>query len=92
LTLAERGEHDEAELLPWAEQWEQHVVRTFIAGYRETPGIDALLPPKEEALWIVLRAFELDKAVYEVGYERAHRPTWVDIPLSAVNRLIEIRA
>lgn len=92
LTLAERGEHDEAELLQWAEQWEQHVVRTFIAGYRDTPGIDALLPPKEEALWIVLRAFELDKAVYEVGYERAHRPTWVDIPLSAVNRLIEIRA
>ena len=37
---------------------------------------------------VVLNAFILSKAVYEVGYEMAHRPEWVRIPLEAVSRLV----
>ena len=40
----------------------------------------------------MLRAFELDKAVYEVIYELAHRPDWVDIPASAVRRTLALAA
>ena len=28
--------------------------------------------------------FMLEKAVYEVSYELANRPTWVDIPLKGI--------
>jgi maltose alpha-D-glucosyltransferase/alpha-amylase len=32
----------------------------------------------------MLAFFALEKAVYEVSYELANRPSWVDIPLKSV--------
>jgi len=52
-----------------------------------SPG--GILPPDPECVAAVLAAFELEKAVYEVRYERAHRPEWVHIPLSALRRITE---
>ena len=37
----------------------------------------------------VLVAFELDKALYELDYERAHRPTGYHLPLGAIHRLVD---
>ena len=31
-----------------------------------------------------MRFFTLEKAIYEVSYELANRPGWVDIPLKGV--------
>ncbi|MHB1534498.1 MAG: phosphotransferase [Acidimicrobiales bacterium] len=36
----------------------------------------------------VLAAYELDKALYELDYERAYRPDWSVIPRSAISRLL----
>ncbi|HEX5365853.1 MAG TPA: hypothetical protein VFW63_04205 [Acidimicrobiales bacterium] len=86
--LAERGRDVDPELVGMSDAWEARAVEAYLAGYRHVEGIDELLPASEDDVTDVLRAFELDKAVYEVIYELAHRPEWVDIPATAVRRAL----
>lgn len=82
------GDEPAAHLCELVEQWEQRNRDALLGCYYDTPGIEALLPSEDAARSSVLCAFELDKAVYEVGYELGHRPDHVHIPLVGVNRLI----
>jgi maltokinase len=88
--LVERGRDVDPELVMLSEAWEARAVDAYWHSYQAVPGIDRLLPRSPEDRARLLRAFELDKAVYEVIYELAHRPDWVDIPTSAVRRALSL--
>ncbi|HEX2851154.1 MAG TPA: hypothetical protein VHN98_11395, partial [Acidimicrobiales bacterium] len=69
-------------------RWLERNRFAFLEGYFGTEGIAALLPSPHAQLTAALEAWELDKAVYEVGYEEAHRPEWSVIPEAAIARLL----
>jgi predicted trehalose synthase len=80
-----------------AQAWEHRNRECFMAGYLRKAqfdpdsGQEPILPTDPATRSAVLAAFELDKALYEVAYERANRPDWARIPLEAVRRLCSRR-
>ncbi len=78
-------------LRPWAQAWEEGARATFLEAYLAEiarAGGPAIVPPERDAFDRALRAYELDKALYELEYELAHRPAWVSVPLAALERAI----
>ncbi|MGH9101436.1 MAG: phosphotransferase, partial [Acidimicrobiales bacterium] len=72
-----------------ADAWQRRNRLAFMDGYLHAhPDVDALLPPAGEPRDVVLAAFELEKAAYELRYELDHRPSWAEIPASALERLL----
>ena len=88
VALTERDQGEREALAPVGAAWEERNRQAFLRGYHEAKGIDDLLPGDEEAFNAVLLAYELDKAVYELAYERDHRPDWATIPLQAIRRAV----
>ncbi len=61
--------------------WAAACRAAFLEGYAAVAG------PAGDDDVALIRALELDKALYEVVYESRNRPTWLPIPLAAVQRL-----
>ncbi|MFI8520440.1 maltokinase [Streptomyces sp. NPDC085481] len=66
---------------PWNAGWAARCRDAYCTGYAEVSGTDPRAAPA------LLRAYEADKAIYEVVYEARHRPDWLPVPMAAVERL-----
>ena len=74
---------------PWVRLWYQSVAGAYLKAYRRTMGESEVLPKSAEELDLMLQAYLLNKAMYEVGYELNNRPEWLRIPLQGILQLID---
>lgn len=81
--------------------WTAHAQVSFLEGYRQASGeahhgtVHAVAGAAASGseldvatAELLLRALVVDKALYEVVYEFRHRPAWMHIPLTAVERVL----
>jgi len=85
-------EHDRARIRPWARLWYASVAGTFLREYLQTVQGSRFHPGSEDEMRILLEAYLLDKALYEVTYEADNRPDWLPIPAAGIVELLEGRA
>jgi maltose alpha-D-glucosyltransferase/alpha-amylase len=73
----------------WADLWYRQMSSVFLQSYLNTTTGAIFIPKNSEDLQIMLEAYLLDKAVYEIGYELNHRPTWVVIPIRGIKDILK---
>ena len=72
----------------WARFWSWWVSAIYYNSYRQTAGTALFLPPNPADLEIMLDAYLLRKAIYELGCELNTRPDWVNIPIRGILELM----
>jgi maltose alpha-D-glucosyltransferase/alpha-amylase len=84
------------ENLPVMEQWANFFYSwasvSFLKSYLTTAEGQAFIPGDRQEIQILLDAFLLEKAVYELGYELSNRPKWIKIPLQRIMDLLSLTA
>ncbi len=73
----------------WADLWYRHMGSVFLQSYLKTTGSAVFIPQNSEDLQIMIEAYLLDKAVYEIGYELNNRPSWVVIPVRGIKHILK---
>jgi maltose alpha-D-glucosyltransferase/alpha-amylase len=71
----------------WGAWLGREFVRAYVIRLRETR--PDLLPPDVAGTEKILRSWLLEKALYETRYELNARPEWVEIPIRAVNAILD---
>ncbi len=91
VTATDRGVVPEAQidaLGAWRREWVAIMQRRMPDEYLDEIGPAGLIPPAHDDTSLLLDLFLLEKALYEVRYELAHRPQWVGWPLAAVSETL----
>lgn len=77
-----------ASLESWVQFWQVWSAATFLKAYLARAGQSVFIPHNRADLRILLDAFVLEKAIYELSYELNNRPDWVRIPLRGIVQLL----
>ena len=68
--------------------WRERATASVLAAYRENMTDPRLWPEDPDQAARMLDFFLLEKAFYEIGYELAHRPHWLRVPLAGTWRIL----
>jgi maltose alpha-D-glucosyltransferase / alpha-amylase len=79
---------EQGKLAPALNSWRDRATASFLDAYRETTGQVRLWPAEVKAAGRLLNFFVLEKAIYEIEYELAHRPDWLRVPLTGALRIL----
>ncbi|HSK41061.1 MAG TPA: putative maltokinase, partial [Arenibaculum sp.] len=94
-TVRRLGDHDEdamSRILGPALEWQQKTAQAFLGGYRDAIAGCPSYPTDPETARRLLDFFLLEKACYEIAYEAANRPGWLDIPVKGVIGILDAHA
>ncbi|HEX7928704.1 MAG TPA: alpha-amylase, partial [bacterium] len=80
--------HARERLLRGSTFWQRWVSAVYLRAYLDATAASTFLPKDRGQLQVLLDAFILEKAVYELGYELNNRPDWVPIPIEGIERLL----
>jgi maltose alpha-D-glucosyltransferase / alpha-amylase len=72
----------------WADLWYREMSSVFLQSYLKTTANAIFVPQNADDLQVLLEAYLLDKAVYEIGYELNNRPDWVVIPIRGIKHIL----
>jgi maltose alpha-D-glucosyltransferase/alpha-amylase len=91
--FTQRRPEDARLLEPWTRLWHNAVSNEFLRAYKVTMAGPEnrrrdLIPPFPQAQ-IMLDAYLLEKALYEVLYELNNRPAWARVPLSGILAVLQ---
>jgi maltose alpha-D-glucosyltransferase/alpha-amylase len=89
VTLRQKHEDTLSLLNQWAQHWYVWVSKVFFDTYLGITKETDLIPADPEQLKVLLDAFLLEKALYEVNYELNNRPDWVGVPLQGIRQMLE---
>jgi maltose alpha-D-glucosyltransferase/alpha-amylase len=73
----------------WADIWYREASDIFLKTYLETSQGAVFVPRTQDDLEVLLEAYLLDKAVYEVAYELNNRPEWAVIPVRGIRQILQ---
>jgi maltose alpha-D-glucosyltransferase/alpha-amylase len=59
--------------------------------YAAAAANSSFLPGDPEEMRVLLNTFQMEKAVYELGYELNNRPQWLPVPLAGIEQLLGIQ-
>jgi maltose alpha-D-glucosyltransferase/alpha-amylase len=70
-------------------QWYGATADTFLTSYTETAGHAPFLPKRSKDRNMLLDAYLIEKACYELSYELNNRPAWAPIPMKGLLQLTQ---
>ncbi|AWV88492.1 maltose alpha-D-glucosyltransferase [Bradymonas sediminis] len=76
-------------LQDWGSAWFAQVRTAYLNAYLDATRDSKLRPASRELCAKLLNAYEVEKMVYELGYELNNRPDWLALPLNSLAQYLD---